>query len=152
MQPDAFPVLKMTGGAKFDHALLVGTWTVLYFYPRDNTPGCTREGQAFADLAAAFTAAGAQIVGVSRDNLASHERFREKQRFPFPLVSDPGEGLCRLFDVIREKKLYGKVCSGIERSTFLLDPEGKVARQWRRVKVAGHAEEVLQTLRALSAP
>lgn len=152
MELDTFPVLKMTGGETFNRDLLVGHWSVLYFYPRDNTPGCTREGQAFRDLSAAFAKAGAQIFGVSRDSLAAHERFSEKQQFPFPLVSDPEEALCLLFDVIRDKKLYGKTHRGIERSTFLLDPEAKVARQWRKVQVPGHAEEVLQALQELNAP
>lgn len=152
MELDTFPILKMTGGGTFNRDLLIGRWSVLYFYPRDNTPGCTREGQAFRDLSPAFTEAGAQILGVSRDGLAAHERFKEKQQFPFPLVSDPDEALCILFDVIKDKKLYGKAYRGIERSTFLLDPEVNVARQWRNVKVPGHAEAVLQALQELNAP
>ena len=122
---------------------------MLYFYPKDATPGCTTEGQDFAALHNNFTALGAQIVGVSRDSLASHEKFRVKQQFPFELVSDPEEILCRAFDVIKEKHNYGKTYLGIERSTFLLNPRGEVVREWRKVKVAGHAAAVLQTLREI---
>ncbi len=152
MHLDSLPLLEMAGGAKFDRELLLGKWTVLYFYPKDNTPGCTSEGQEFRDRFAAFAAAGAQVIGVSRDSLSSHERFREKQRFPFPLVSDPEEALCRLFDVIREKKLYGKTHMGVERTTFLLDPKGEIVREWRKVKVKGHVEEVLEAVREFSVP
>ena len=127
---------------------LCPVWKEVYFYPKDATPGCTTEGQDFAALHTHFTALGAQIVGVSRDSLASHEKFRVKQQFPFELVSDPEEILCRAFDVIKEKHNYGKTYMGIERSTFLLNPQGEVVRAWRKVKVAGHAEEVLQALRA----
>lgn len=126
---------------------LRGVWTVLYFYPKDATPGCTTEGQDFAALHGNFTALGAQIIGVSRDNLAAHERFSRKQQFPFALASDPEEILCRAFDVIKEKQNFGKTYLGIERSTFLLDPEGNVVREWRKVKVPGHAAAVLQALR-----
>ena len=126
---------------------LQGRWTVLYFYPKDATPGCTTEGQDFAALHGNFTALGAQIIGISRDNLAAHERFSRKQQFPFALASDPEEILCRAFDVIKEKQNFGKTYLGIERSTFLLDPEGNVVREWRKVKVPGHAAAVLQALR-----
>lgn len=142
--------LMSTAAAPFSADRLRGQWTVLYFYPKDATPGCTTEGQDFAALHANFTALGAQIVGVSRDSLASHEKFRVKQQFPFELVSDPEEILCRAFDVIKEKHNYGKTYLGIERSTFLLNPQGEVVRQWRKVKVAGHAAAVLQTLREIT--
>jgi len=124
---------------------------VLYFYPKDNTPGCTAEGAAFRDLHAAFRKAGAVVFGVSRDSLRSHASFKSKMAFPFELVSDADEALCRQFDVIRMKKMYGKSVRGIERSTFVIGAEGKVVKEWRGVKVPGHAEEVLafvETLRA----
>ena len=140
--------LAASGGEDFSTASFQGRWTVLYFYPKDATPGCTSEAQDFRDHYDAFRALGAEIVGVSRDSLASHEKFRVKQQFPFELVSDPEEILCRAFDVIKEKHNYGKTYMGIERSTFLLNPQGEVVRAWRKVKVAGHAEEVLQALRA----
>ena len=140
--------LAASGGEDFSTASFQGRWTVLYFYPKDATPGCTSEAQDFRDHYDAFRALGAEIVGVSRDSLASHEKFRVKQQFPFELVSDPEEILCRAFDVIQEKHNYGKTYLGIERSTFLLNPQGEVVRAWRKVKVAGHAEEVLQALRA----
>jgi len=122
---------------------------VLYFYPKDNTPGCTTESQGFRDYYAEFQAAGTQVAGVSRDTLRSHERFAERQALPFPLVSDVNETLCRLFDVIRMKNRYGIPVSGIERSTFLIDKNGQLVREWRKVRVAGHVEEVLQAVREL---
>lgn len=146
MNLDAIPTLTATGEAPFDQQTLIGKWTVLYFYPKDSTPGCTREGQDFRDLGEKFTEYNAQIFGVSRDSLASHQRFKEKQNFSFELISDPEEKLCRVFDVIREKKNFGKTYMGIERSTFLLNPQGEVVRQWRKVKVPGHAEDVLCAL------
>lgn len=126
-----------------------GRKLVLYFYPKDSTPGCTREGQDFRDQHAEFEAAGAVILGVSRDSLASHERFREKQAFPFDLISDPDERLCKAFDVIKEKNMYGRKHMGIERSTFLVDGEGKLRQAWRKVRVPGHVDEVLEAARAL---
>jgi len=140
--------LASTSAAPFTPARLQGQWTVLYFYPKDATPGCTSEGCAFRDLHPDFRALEAQVIGVSRDSVASHEKFRARQQFPFELVSDPEEILCRAFDVIKEKHNYGKTYMGIERSTFLLNPQGEVVRAWRKVKVAGHAEAVLQALRA----
>ena len=122
---------------------------VLYFYPKDNTPGCTTEGAAFRDLHDAFAKAGAVVVGVSRDSLRSHESFKAKMGFPFELVSDADEALCAQFDVIRQKKMYGKDVRGIERSTFVLDGEGRIAREWRGVKVPGHVEEVLAFVQTL---
>lgn len=128
---------------------LRGQAVVIYFYPKDSTPGCTLEGQDFRDLHSKFRRQKAVILGVSRDSLASHEKFKTKQKFPFDLISDPDEKLCRQFDVIQEKSLYGRKFMGIERSTFLIDANGKLRREWRKVKVKGHAHEVLETLKAL---
>ncbi len=125
-----------------------GRKLVLYFYPRDNTPGCTRESRGFAEHYEAFREAGAEILGVSRDSLRSHENFRQKKELPFDLISDSEETLCRQFDVIQEKNMYGKKVMGIERSTFLFDEEGQLIREWRKVKVPGHVEEVLEATRA----
>ena len=122
---------------------------VLYFYPRDNTPGCTTEGMEFRDLYPKCLKAGAVVAGVSRDSLKSHGSFRDKMGFPFPLLSDTDEALCRQFDVIRMKNMYGKQVRGIERSTFVIDREGKLAREWRKVKVPGHAREVLDFVKTL---
>ena len=120
-----------------------GKWVVLYFYPKDSTPGCTTEAQQFRDLHPEFVAAGAIVVGVSRDSVKSHENFRAKQDLPFDLLSDAEELLCARFAVIKMKSMYGKQVRGIERSTFVIDREGILRRQWRGVKVAGHAQEVL---------
>ncbi|WP_328189282.1 peroxiredoxin [Marinobacter sp. OP 3.4] len=122
---------------------------VIYFYPKDNTPGCTTEGQDFRDLHDQFQALDAVILGVSRDGLKAHENFRAKHDFPFHLISDKDETVCSLFDVIKLKKLYGKEYMGIDRSTFLIDKEGRLRREWRGVKVKGHAEEVLEAVREL---
>jgi len=124
-----------------------GRWLVLYFYPKDSTPGCTTEGNDFNALLTKFHRAGADVLGVSRDPVKSHARFREKQGFRFELASDPDETLCRAFDVIRPKKLYGREFIGVERSTFLIDPDGVVRDAWRKVKVAGHAAAVLDSLK-----
>jgi peroxiredoxin Q/BCP len=129
-----------------------GEAVVLYFYPKDNTPGCTTEGAQFRDAYKAFRKAGATIVGVSRDSMKSHENFKAKMEFPFDLISDPDEALCAQFDVIRMKNMYGKQVRGIERSTFLIDGSGKLAREWRKVKVDGHADEVLGAVQALAKP
>ena len=126
---------------------LRGKKVVLYFYPKDSTPGCTTESQNFRDLHAKFKGQNAIILGASRDNLASHEKFKAKHKFPFDLLSDPNEKLCRQFDVIREKTLYGRKFMGIERSTFLIDEDGKLRQEWRKVRVKGHAEEVLNTVK-----
>ena len=123
---------------------------VLYFYPKDNTPGCTTEGAAFRDLYPSFRKAKAVVVGVSRDSLSSHEGFKAKMEFPFELVSDADEKLCAQFDVIRQKKMYGRDVRGIERSTFVIDADGRLAKEWRGVKVAGHADEVLAFVQALA--
>jgi len=131
-----------------DHA---GHPVVLYFYPRDNTPGCTTEGQQFRDLYPQFAKIGAIVAGVSRDSLKSHENFRTKMAFPFPLLSDADEALCTQFDVIKMKNMYGKQVRGIERSTFVIDASGKLAREWRGVKVPGHAREVLEFVKTSGA-
>lgn len=128
---------------------LRGQNVVIYFYPKDSTPGCTLEGQDFRDLHSRFRRSKTVILGVSRDSLTSHEKFRAKQRFPFALLSDPDEKLCRQFDVIREKNMYGRKVMGIERSTFLIDSNGKLRREWRKVKVKGHAAEVLEAVKEL---
>ncbi len=125
-----------------------GQQVVLYFYPKDSTPGCTTQAQGFRDLHEAFTAAGALVVGVSRDSAASHTRFAEKQALPFTLIADTDEALCKQFDVIKMKNMYGKQVRGIVRSTFLIDPQGRLAREWRNVKVPGHVEEVLRAVQA----
>jgi peroxiredoxin Q/BCP len=129
---------------------LRGQNVVIYFYPKDSTPGCTTEGRDFSALHAKFKRQNTVILGVSRDSIASHEKFREKQAFPFDLISDPDESLCRHFDVIHEKSLYGKKFMGIVRSTFLIDANGKLRREWRGVKVKGHADEVLEAVKALN--
>ena len=128
---------------------LRGKNVVIYFYPKDSTPGCTLEGQDFRDLHAKFLRQKAVILGVSRDSLASHEKFRDKQGFPFDLISDPDEALCRHFDVIHEKTLYGRKSMGVVRSTFLIDAAGNLKREWRNLKVKGHAADVLEAVRAL---
>jgi len=124
---------------------------ILYFYPRDNTPGCTTESCEFRDTESDFSGVNALIVGVSRDSLASHQRFAEKQNLPFRLMSDADELLCKAFDVIRMKNMYGKQVRGIERSTFIINPEGIVAHAWRKVRVKGHVEDVLNKLKELQA-
>jgi peroxiredoxin Q/BCP len=129
---------------------LKGKNVVLYFYPKDSTPGCTLEGQDFRDNHAKFKRAGTIILGVSRDSIRSHENFRGKQKFPFQLISDADEILCKIFDVIKEKNMYGKKVMGIERSTFLIDAEGILRKEWRKVKVDGHVDEVLQAVKDLN--
>lgn len=126
-----------------------GRYTVLYFYPKDNTSGCTMEGRDFAALYTQFKEAGCEVIGVSRDSIKSHTNFCNKQVFPFALISDSEEALCKAFDVIKLKKLYGREYMGIERSTFLIDPQGVVCAEWRKVKVAGHAQAVLEHLQSL---
>lgn len=128
---------------------LRGQNVVLYFYPKDSTPGCTTEGRDFAALHARFRRRKTIILGVSRDSLASHEKFRAKQSFPFDLISDPDEKLCQKFDVIHEKSLYGRKFMGVVRSTFLIDANGKLRQEWRKVKVKGHAEAVLEAVKTL---
>jgi peroxiredoxin Q/BCP len=126
-----------------------GTHLVLYFYPKDSTPGCTLEGQDFRDRYDQFREAGAEILGVSRDSLKAHENFRARQSFPFDLLSDQDETLCAQFDVIHEKNMYGRKVLGIVRSTFLIDGEGNLRQEWRKVRVKGHAEDVLEAVKAL---
>jgi peroxiredoxin Q/BCP len=128
---------------------LKGKITVIYFYPKDNTPGCTQEGHDFRDNYRKFSRAGAQIFGVSRDSLKSHENFKDKHEFPFDLISDPDELLCKIFDVIQMKNMYGKQVLGIERSTFLLNDKGVLKQEWRKVKVKDHVEDVLAAVKSL---
>ena len=137
---------EMTGKADFNLADYIGKRIVIYFYPRDNTPGCTSEGEDFRDNYKSFKKTKTEIFGVSKDSLKSHEGFKEKFKFPFELISDPEEKVCRIFDVIKEKSMYGKKYMGIERSTFLIDSNGKLIEEWRKVKVKGHVEEVLSAL------
>jgi peroxiredoxin Q/BCP len=127
----------------------LGNPLVIYFYPKDMTSGCTRESQDFRDLYPQFRKAKVQIVGVSRDSLASHEKFKQKEKLPFELLSDEDEKVCKLFDVIHEKSLYGRKFMGVVRSTFLIDAKGVLRREWRKVKVEGHAEEVLEAAKSL---
>ena len=122
---------------------------VMYFYPKDNTPGCTLEGQDFRDNYKEFTKLNAEILGVSRDSIKSHENFKDKQGFPFQLLSDPDEVMCKSFDVMREKSMYGKKYIGVDRSTFLINSKGLVVKEWRSVKVKGHVLEVLQALKEI---
>lgn len=140
---------QATSQQEVSPASLAGKKVVIYFYPKDNTPGCTTEGQDFRDLHAEFQKAGAVIFGVSKDSLRTHENFRAKHSFPFELISDPEEQLCRLFDVIKLKQMYGKQYKGIERSTFLIDAQGVLRQEWRKVKVPGHVAEVLEATRSL---
>ena len=126
-----------------------GQYVVLYFYPKDSTPGCTTEGQDFRDAYSQFQALNTQIFGISRDSLKSHENFKAKQNFPFELISDADEQLCQLFDVIKMKSMYGKQVRGIERSTFLIDLQGKLAHEWRKVSVKDHVNDVLNTLKQI---
>jgi peroxiredoxin Q/BCP len=128
----------------------IGAPLVLYFYPKDATPGCTTEALDFAALHEAFAATGARVIGVSRDSVDSHQRFRDKQSLPFELLSDADETLCQAFDVIHEKNMYGRKVIGIQRSTFLFDAKGRLVREWRGVKVAGHAQAVLDAVEALA--
>ncbi len=138
---------KATSGIQTSFDAYRGQWLILYFYPKDATPGCTTEGCDFRDLEKDFSLLNATILGVSRDNLISHEKFKSKQAFPFELISDEEEVLCQLFDVIRMKSMYGKDVRGIERSTFLIDPKGILRHAWRKVNVTGHVEEVMKELR-----
>lgn len=138
--------LDATGGKSVRLKDLRGQNVVLYFYPKDSTPGCTQEGLDFRALNAKFKKQNTVIFGVSRDSIASHEKFRAKQKFSFDLLSDPDEKVCRQFDVIQEKTLYGRKFMGVERSTFLIGPDGKLRAEWRKVKVKGHAEEVLESV------
>ena len=148
---DAAPdvTLMLDDGTALSRAGLKGKPVVLYFYPKDDTPGCTTEAQQFRDLHTDFTAAGAVVVGISRDSLKSHENFKAKQNLPFALLSDTDETACSLFGVMKMKNLYGKAVRGIERSTFVADRQGLLRREWRGVKVPGHVQEVLEFVQSL---
>ena len=141
--------LPATGGTSISLSALRGHPVVLYFYPKDSTPGCTAEAQQFRDLHPDFSRLGATVLGVSRDSLKSHENFKAKQSLPFELLSDTDEKLCTQFAVVKLKKLYGKEVRGIERSTFVIDANGKLRREWRGIKVPNHAQEVLDYVRTL---
>jgi len=144
--------LQATADKTFRLHDLKGKFAVLYFYPKDDTPGCTLEGQDFRDRADEFKKLKAAVYGISRDSLASHEKFKAKFKFPFELISDEDETLCKIFDVIREKSLYGKKYLGVDRSTFILDQDGVVRREFRGVKVKGHVDEVIEEIRKLQTP
>ncbi|CAH0312901.1 peroxiredoxin [Pseudomonas brassicacearum] len=139
-----------TSGQTVSLAALKGKQVVIYFYPKDSTPGCTTEGRGFRDQYAQFQAANTEVFGISRDSLKSHENFKCKQEFPFELISDKDEAVCQLFDVIKLKKLYGKEYLGVDRSTFLIDKNGVLRQEWRGVKVPGHVDAVLAAAQALN--
>lgn len=141
--------LPSTGGKSFKLSDYRGKTLIIYFYPKDATPGCTAQGQQFRDAYAELRAAGAEIFGISRDSLKSHENFKAKFSFPFGLLSDADEIACGLFDVIKQKNMYGKQVRGIERSTFVIDADGVLVREWRKVKVDGHVAEVLSFVQSL---
>jgi thioredoxin-dependent peroxiredoxin len=141
--------LPSTTGSPFQLSAARGRKLVLYFYPKDNTPGCTAEGVDFRDQYAAFRRAGCEVLGISRDSPASHERFKAKMKLPFELLSDPDEQVCRQFGVMKDKLMYGKKVRGIERSTFVIDEKGVLVREWRGVKVPGHVQEVLSFVKTL---
>ena len=134
----------MTSGQTFQLSGRPARYTVLFFYPKDNTPGCTTENMAFRDLHEQFVAAGAEIYGISRDSLRSHESFKTKLGLPFELISDPDEAVCQQFGVMKMKQMYGKTVRGVERSTFVIDATGQLVKEWRGVKVAGYVDEVLE--------
>ena len=138
-----------TGGVKFTPQAFAGHAVVLYFYPKDHTPGCTTEAMQFRDMHPEFLQAGAVVFGVSRDNMASHEKFRQNLELPFQLIADTEEKLCHMFGVVKNKIMYGKKVKGIERSTFLIDAGGVLRGEWRGIKVAGHVDEVLQAVKDL---
>jgi peroxiredoxin Q/BCP len=141
--------LSVTGGGSFRLKDMAGKKLVIYFYPKDMTAGCTQESQDFRDRCASFRKAGARIVGISRDGIASHEKFKAREKLPYELLADEDEKVCKLFDVIHEKSMYGRKYLGVVRSTFLLDAAGVLRREWRKVKVPGHAEEVLEAAQSL---
>ena len=141
--------LPSTGNTTFKLSGTRGSKVVLYFYPKDNTPGCTQQGSDFRDSFAAFGKTGTQIYGISRDSIKSHESFKAKMKFPFELLSDPDEAVCGRFGVMKLKNMYGRKVRGIERSTFVIDEKGVLAREWRGVKVPGHVQEVLNFVKAL---
>ena len=141
--------LPSTGGGTFRLSERLGGKLVLYFYPKDNTPGCTTEGSDFRDHYKDFKRAGCEVLGVSRDSLASHQKFKDKMKFPFELLSDEDEAVCKQFGVMKMKNMYGRKVRGIERSTFVVDAKGVLAREWRGVRVPGHIQEVLNFVKAL---
>ena len=141
--------LEMTGEQSINLSKLGDVNTIVYFYPKDSTPGCTTEGLDFGERIKQFKKLNTEIFGVSRDTIKRHENFKAKQNFPFDLISDPDEKLCNAFDVIKLKKLYGREYMGIERSTFLFDVSGKLIKEWRKIKVKGHAQEVLEACKEL---
>ena len=141
---------QCTGEGEADLSKFKGKKVVLYFYPKDSTPGCTTEGQNFRDLYKQFKKENVVIFGLSRESLKSHENFKSNQSFPFDLISDPEEKICNQYDVIKEKSMYGRKYMGIERSTFLIDENGKLVQEWRKVKVTGHAQEVLDSVKSLN--
>ncbi len=138
----------MTGGANFQFAGRPARYTVLYFYPKDNTPGCTTESIAFRELHDQFAAAKTEVYGISRDSIRSHDGFKSKLGLPFELISDPDEAVCSQFGVMKNKNMYGKQVRGVERSTFVIDADGRLVKEWRGVKVPNHAEEVLEFVRS----
>ena len=140
--------LPATGNQRFQLSAFAGHPFVLYFYPRDDTPGCTEQGRQFRELHREFREAGVAVFGISRDSLKSHEGFKKKMEFPFELLSDEDEKACGIFGVMKMKNMYGRQVRGVERSTFVIDRQGRIAREWRGVKVPGHAKEVLDFVRA----
>ena len=140
---------SMTGGKPFNLSDYKGKSVVLYFYPKDNTPGCTTEGMEFRDAYNQFQRAGVTVFGISRDSIRSHDGFKDKLALPFELISDPDETLCLMFNVMKMKTMYGKQSRGVERSTFVIDAAGKLVKEWRGVKVPGHVDEVLEFVKAL---
>ena len=144
--------LPATGGIDFTLSATQGKSLVIYFYPKDNTPGCTTQSQQFRDLYDEFKQAGCEVVGISRDSIKSHENFKARFSLPFALLADTEEKVCEQFGVIKLKNLYGKQVRGIERSTFVLDPHGRLCREWRGIKVAGHVEEVLAAVKGFQKP
>ena len=152
MPKPTFPDFELpaTSGTTFRLSELLGHPVVIYFYPKDNTPGCTTEGQQFRDLHPQFQKLACAVFGVSRDSLKSHENFKSKMSFPFELLSDADEVACKLFGVIKMKNMYGRKVRGIERSTFVFDAGGEIKREWRGVKVPGHAQEVLDCVKTLT--
>ena len=141
---------EFTSNLKLSNNDFLGKNLVIYFYPKDSTPGCTTEGQEFRDNYKIFKKYNTEIVGVSRDSIKSHENFKTKQSFPFELLSDPDEKVCKAFDVMKLKSMYGREYIGVDRSTFLIDKEGKILKEWRSVKVKGHVEEVLNAVKDLT--
>lgn len=141
---------EFTSNLKLSNNDFLGKNLVIYFYPKDSTPGCTTEGQEFRDNYKIFKKYNTEIIGVSRDSIKSHENFKAKQSFPFELLSDPDEKVCKAFDVMKLKSMYGREYIGVDRSTFLIDKEGKILKEWRSVKVKGHVEEVLNTVKDLT--